>query len=501
LRPLTLRQFDEEKERILSLMMADATPFQDDSPAAKEERKRKTRNSVLEFAKVYLPHYVPGEYSEYHHDLEDYTNVVGEPVFGAGPKETGKSVLLTIADCLRCCCHGLRWFMIISSQTEDQAANRAAYIQFELENNLRIKQDFGEMRGDWLWEAKDFCCKNGRRVKSRAVKQGMAGLLHRHHRPDWWRGEDMEDEMSAKNKARTEDTKTVVLDVVLGGLADNFSMIWFGNIVAKKCALKQLIDEKDDAGKKKYKGKIYKLLQDDGTSLVPDIWPLPRIEKRRYQLGSVRFKKVYQNDPGDPNSRFREEWIVNLSAKTARKIQGEYFIVCYDDPIVEDTPTSCDAAVVVVGINLNKWEKDHVTDVIVFDAMIDKLSSTEVVNAHYLFDKKWHPVITHYFESVAFSKWIQRDFDGAVKQFGHSLSTRPYQQLRVNKMIRIETLSGPIERGEIKFVRSNGHVNKLIDQLCDPAEPKDGPDALASAFEILTRGERGMMHSVYSKED
>ncbi len=501
MRPITLKQFDAEREKILGLMMAEAMPFSDDSPAAREERKRRCRDSVLEFLKTYCPHYVPGEYSEYHYELQDYSVVSGEPVFLAGPKETGKSVILTIGDYLRRALFKISHFMIIGSQTEDQASDRANYIRFEIENNLRIRQDFGDQKGEWLWEAKDFCLKNSCRIKSRSTKQQIAGLIHRTWRPDAYRGEDLEDEMSAKSKDRTEDLKTVVLDNVLGGLGPNFSLIWAGNIVAKKCVLKQLIDEKDDDGKKKYKGKIYKLLQDDGTSLVPDIWPIKRIEKRKYQLGSVRFKKVYQNDPGDPSSRFKEEWIINVSTKEARQIRENYYCVAYDDPIVEESAHSCDAAVVVAGIDMQKYEKDGAIDIVVFDAMIDKLSSNEVVNAHYLFDKKWKPIINHYFESVAFSKWIMRDFVGAIKQFGYSLTVRPYDQLKVKKEIRIETLSGPIERGQIRFVRSNGHVNKLIDQLCDPAEAKDGPDALASLFEILTRGKRGMMFGVSYDKD
>jgi predicted AAA+ superfamily ATPase len=148
---LTLKRFEQEKELILAQMRAEALPFEDDSPLAKRERKERTRYDVLEFAKTYMPHYVPGEYSEYHEELKDYTNTENEPIFFSGPKGTGKSVLVTIVDYVRRSVNKLNHFMIILGQTEDQASDRAAYIQFEIENNPRIKQDFGDLRGSWLW--------------------------------------------------------------------------------------------------------------------------------------------------------------------------------------------------------------------------------------------------------------------------------------------------------------------------------------------------------------
>ena len=480
--------FDKEKERILALIKRVTCPFDSLSPQEREAKKERCRASVLEFMKTYMPHYVPGEFSNYHKKLENYTKVENEPVFMAGPKETGKSVILTIGDYTRRACYAINWFMIIGSQTEDQAANRAAFIKFEFEVNPRIKQDFGDLVGDWLWERKDFVLKNGIRIKSRALKQQVAGLLHRQHRPDAFRGEDLEDERSAKNRDRTEDVKTWILDVVLGGMGSCFSLIWAGNIVSKHCALNQLILKQDEKGRKKYKGQVYKLLQDNGQSLCPDIWPVKRIKKRKYQLGLVRFNKVYQNDPLDPQAKFREAWIKDVTQEEEEKIKKDYLIHVYTDPIVKPGPASCTSATVVAGLNITRWKKG-VLEIVVFDAAIKKLSTNQMVEYHYLFEEKHKPAV-HWFESVAFSAWLQYEFINKAKEKNRLLNIRPYRQIHIHKDIRIETISGPIENAQIRFCRHNGDVNVLIDQLLhygDRAVPMDGPDALASLYEILRK--------------
>jgi len=498
-RRITLKQFDSQKELVLNLMRAEAMPFEDDSPSARRERKERCRFDLLEFARMYMPHYVPCEFSEYHETLADYCKLKNEPVFYSGPKGTGKSVLVTIIDCVKAAVFKQRMFTIIGSQTEDSAADRAAYIQFEFEYNLRLKQDFGNQRGTWLWEAKDFVLENGARIKARGINQQVAGLLHRNNRPDGWRGEDMEDEKSVRNPKRTKQLKDWVLEVALGGMGPDFSFVWGGNIISKRCALYELISEKDERNRKRYTGKIFKLVQDDGTSLVPDLWPVERIENMKRQLGPVSFNKVYQNDPVDPDAMFRPEWIRTISAKEISK-RKNLLIKVFTDPIVEPTPQSDTSATIVAGIDLDQANEDSGSEIIVLDAVIRKLTTQRVVDWHYQFDEKWRPV-EHWFEKVAFSAWLMKEFNRAAVG-RHRLNVRPYDLPRLHKDVRVGTLTSPIETGRFLFAIHNGDVNKLVEQLLyygNPGVPKDGPDALASLYEILNR--RGSMIYVFGDDE
>lgn len=501
MRQITLRSFDQEKERILALLRTEALPFDDDSPAAKTARKERCRNDLLEFTRTYMPHYVPEDFSPYHEELDRYCSLKNEPVFFSGPKGTGKSVLVTIADTVKAMLYKQRMFTIIASETEDQAADRASYIQFEFEFNPRIRQDFGDLRGAWLWEGKDFVLSNGARCKARGLGQQVAGLIHRNFRPDGFRIEDMESEQSARNPKRVKQIIEWVIDVALGGLGPNFSFIWGGNIISKRCALYKLISMLDDSGRKRYQGEIFQLLQKDGTSLCPGIWPLPRIERMKRIMGPVSFNKVYQNDPIDPDAKFRPEWIRTISLKQLRK-RKNLQIKVYNDPIVEPTSTSDSAAILVGGLDLDTLDDEGGPTLVIVDAVIRPLTPGHMIDHHYVFNDRWHAG-EHWFESVGFSAWLQRDFDrAAIKR--PRLNVRPYKTPQINKEVRIDTLTSPIERGKIVFVTENGDVNVLIEQLLyhgNAGVPDDGPDALAALYAIFNRGTHGMMYGYPDDEN
>jgi hypothetical protein len=74
----TLKQleaaWDELKEEILSRPL-----FLDNSEKAKKERRATCENSVLEFARVYFPDYVPSEYARFHREWEKIRHIEKEP--------------------------------------------------------------------------------------------------------------------------------------------------------------------------------------------------------------------------------------------------------------------------------------------------------------------------------------------------------------------------------------------------------------------------------------
>ena len=120
-------------------------------------------------------------------------------------------------------------------------------------------------------------------------------------------------------------------------------------------------------------------------------------------------------------------------------------------------------------------------DIIFIDAVIKPMTKKQAVAWHYTFQSLYNAV-EHWFESVAFSAWMQTDFDIEAKNRGFTLNVRPYKQKRIHKDIRVETLSGPAERLKLFFCVENNNVPKLIEQFLfygNSGVPKDGPDAAA----------------------
>jgi hypothetical protein len=90
----TLKQLEtawnELKEEILSRPL-----FLDNSEKAKAERKKKCENSVLEFARVYFPDYVPSEFAKFHKEWEQIRDIEKEPVPLTAFRGSGKPACFT----------------------------------------------------------------------------------------------------------------------------------------------------------------------------------------------------------------------------------------------------------------------------------------------------------------------------------------------------------------------------------------------------------------------
>jgi hypothetical protein len=129
----------ELKEEILSRPL-----FLDNSEQAKRERKARCAESVMEFARVYFPDYVPADFAKFHVTWEKIRLIENEPVLLEAFRRSGKSTFFTLLDPIHEVAYGKRNFMIFSSYNEEKSAAFTGRILIELMYNWRLKHDFGE---------------------------------------------------------------------------------------------------------------------------------------------------------------------------------------------------------------------------------------------------------------------------------------------------------------------------------------------------------------------
>lgn len=93
----TLKQLEsawnELKEEILSRPL-----FLDNSSKAKEERKKRGENNVLEFARTYFPDYVTSDFAPFHKKWEKIRLEEKEPILLEAFRGSGKSTYFTLLD-------------------------------------------------------------------------------------------------------------------------------------------------------------------------------------------------------------------------------------------------------------------------------------------------------------------------------------------------------------------------------------------------------------------
>ena len=119
-------------------------------------------------------------------------------------------------------------FIIPVADTGLQAAINIANIKYELDTNLLIKQDYGNIEGEFVqdwdmesdeeWQAKNMLLSNGVRVLARSRGQKIRGLRHRQHRPKLVIADDVEDLEWVRKKENRDKTERWIKSEVIPGM-------------------------------------------------------------------------------------------------------------------------------------------------------------------------------------------------------------------------------------------------------------------------------------------
>ena len=184
------------------------------------EFRREVGKTLAGFCLIYLPHHFQLEPPEYQPEMmnnldnPELRHILVEG-FRGGTKSTVGSLALPLHAAL---VHPDRYpFILPVADTSLQASINIANIKTELDNNMLIKQDFGNIKGDFVeawdlegeedWQAKNMLLANGVRILARSRGQKVRGLRHREHRPKLAAIDDPEDLEWVKTREKRDKTE------------------------------------------------------------------------------------------------------------------------------------------------------------------------------------------------------------------------------------------------------------------------------------------------------
>ena len=353
---LSKAEFKKRYTEVLVSLTAEVLPFPDD-PEAQKKRVERSQHDHFYFCRTYLPHYFYAEEAPFHHELiedldtrpdPDDPEDVLVPVAIAAPREFAKSTNTSFGYTIRQICHALRRFIIIGSDTEDLAGDLTGYILLELAMNQRIRQDFGEL-AKIDWSVYDFVTTNDVRVLARGRGQRIRGLKHKQYRPDLVILDDLENDENVKNPRIVRNILKWIKETVYPGISANGNLFIIGTILARRSALNIIIRGEEEPYNYWIR-RIYRAIQEDGTSLWPAVHPIEKLLKQKEIMGSVAFNKEKQNNPTDEESSFQETWIRYYhedEIKGKRLVKGSFL-----DPSSKETGD--DKGLVAVGVDLEE---------------------------------------------------------------------------------------------------------------------------------------------------
>jgi len=462
------KEFLKRMAELRAWIIQSVDPF-DDSPEERERRRERGRTDKKFFAETYFPHYIEDDWAKIHDEmfrLADKTNV---PVIIAGFRGCAKSVLISLIDVIHKIVYEQRHFFLFISSSEEAAMEYTGPIKEELENNPRLKMDFGDLVRRGYWEYGDFRTTNGIRVLAMGRNGSVKGKRNGPYRPDHIIIEDIEDRNKSRSKRVIEHTvKWLKTDVLKGVNHKRWSFLFLGNYFSKKSIVHHFLQNEN------YIRRIYPA-EVNGRSQWPSRFPIKILHRMREVEGSLVYDTEMLQIPRDEeDSVFQEEWIRYYDPLEIKDMPLRVFARL--DPSAKKGENSDYKAIIIIGVSPD-------ADIYVLHAWIKRRSKWQMIKAGYDLYREYKFEVLG-LPDVAFESTLAEDFDIQAKEEGFPLPLKLMPE-RLPKDVRITKISSLVERGKIRFRKNHSDQKLLVDQLLAyPDGHDDGPDALAGAVEI-----------------
>lgn len=202
------------------------------------------KQSHYYFFHIYLSHYVKFKTAKFHQDIfaitEDEASKLDVVVAFRG---SGKSTIMSLSYVMWALLgRQEKKFVLLLSQTQNQARQLLAHIKFELENNLLLINDFGARNlgiGEWSQDSITMG-KHQARVMAASAEQSVRGLRHLQYRPDLIIADDVEDGNSTRSRDGRNKTYSWFKGEIIPAGDTHTKIVVIGNLLHEDSLLMRL---------------------------------------------------------------------------------------------------------------------------------------------------------------------------------------------------------------------------------------------------------------------
>lgn len=474
------------------------------------------------FCEYYLAPSFPSPWS---HDFHDWTinkleNITLEQSSEetrnclAAPRGHAKSTLCSFAYPIWLCCYNYKKFIVIISATSVVSKQFLVNIRNELEFNERIREDFGDLSGENIWNNSEILTNNKVYITCKSAGTQLRGLNFNGTRPDTIIFDDLETPEQVDSVAQTEALERWFNSDAMPVGCPTADYIYIGTVLSYESLLYHMLKR---GSYSMWNRKMFQAVNEFSTSPLwaewEDIMTDPERGDTAYEEATEFYKKhkaemlegtkvlweaqrpdmykhlmerrvaneesfasEYQNDPQTESTRvFKTEWL-----------ESNYYI---DPPEIKEVCMAIDPAVssrrlsdysVIIVVGRGRDNLFYVLEADVQKRKPDKIieDAKEIIAKYY----KYKPSIvveTNQMQAF-FASTLQRDMVNA----GIYLDwVEKYHKTGDSKSGRIESLVPYIKNGYIKF--KDGQKILLTQLKNYPKGHDDAPDALEMAFKQL----------------
>lgn len=451
------------------------------------EAQQRRRIAILEadpelWFRYYFPQYCYAEAADFHkkatkrilNNLEWYE-------VRAWSRELAKSTR-TMMEVLYLCLTAKKKYVLMISNSFDNAERLLMPFKGNLEANQRIIHDYGHQELPGSWTSSEFTTRKGVAFRALGAGQSPRGTRNEEARPDVILFDDLDTDEDCRNPEIIEKKWRWIEDAAIGtrSLSKNTSIIFCGNIIAKDCCVVRAQEFAD-------KTDIINIRDAEGKSTWPQKNTEEHIDRVLSQKSYLSVQREYYNNPIEDGTVFKE-----ITYGKCPPLKSLPFAVVYADPSPsnKDRPTSrakvqnsCKAVVIIGYANLKFYVYKAFVDVTTNSTFVGWLYAT-----HKYIGDKTQPYIfiennglqNPFYEQVLLPLIFEM---GATN--GGVIGVTPDDRDKPDKYFRIEGTLEPLNRmGLLIFnedEKEDPNMKRLEAQfksVSANSKTMDGPDAV-----------------------
>lgn len=478
-RNISVKEYLKRAEQLVQKIHQEVAPFDDVSTAAKAARRKRAETDLEFFCKTYLPHHFDGPFESGHREIVESLKVWNKVLQHRGFRGLGKSTVDGVGYAAQAVLYKLTRYLPFISDTDDQAEMLMLPLKMELEENPRIKADFGEQKGV-EWSEDSFVTSGGVKVEASSWRSFKRGRKYMQHRAKIIICDDLESLESVRNKKNIDKREDALLGDILNAL--DLKAEWQLIVVTNKLG-------RDDIDNRLLQNKAVLSVsisaeQKNGRAAHPKSFPKKVLNQIRDTIGSVKYNREYLlTIISSEQDDFQEDWFVWID----RPEPTYKFTVMVNDPSVGNTEGHDTKAILFLGLT----EDSRFIDV--FHAYIRRTTISRMVSQSFELDKNFDPH-KYVIESNGFQGVLKPLIEARAQLDNHGFSLKSKIKLVNNdiaKNSRIMRLQPGIENGSFRFVKGSD-MKRLVDQFLEfdssiTTNEDDGPDAMEMGVRELRR--------------
>lgn len=506
------------------------------------------------FGRAYLPHYFVRESPPFHGELDriwrdgvmkglnpavdakKISRAEGSRRAIEAPRGHAKSTTFTFKDSIHGAVYEYKHYIIILSDSSEQAEGFLTDIKAELEENTALKEDFGDLVGK-VWKASVILLANGTKIEALGAGKKIRGRRHKQWRPDLILCDDLENDENVntpdqrkklrnwfyKAVSKAGDTYTDIVyigtllhfDALLANVANNpsYKTVKYRGVIsfAKNTELWDaweaiFTDLANDARQEEAK----EFFEQSREAMLEGTEVLWEQKLSYYDLmvirvseGEASFNSEIQNDPIDPEScTFQEEWFdfYDDDGKMPPDFSEPRFVfVGANDPSLGKNKKSDTSVIIALAKDLQTGYM-YVIIADIAKRKPDQIIEDAIENSRRLKRDFKRPYYQFGVETVQFQAYFAEIMRQKSAEVGEYLPIVEINSVQ-NKDARIQSLQPFVKNGYLKFSKKHKTLFKQMTEY-PMGKNDDGPDGLQMAVKLavgVTVGSKVDYKSVLSR--